>query len=47
MIALFDALADEEGKLKVKGFYDYVDQITPDEEKVYENIQEFEPEEIR
>lgn len=47
MIQLFSELANEEGYIKVKGFNDYVEQITPDEEKIYENIQEFDPEEIR
>ncbi|XP_023021265.2 cytosolic non-specific dipeptidase [Leptinotarsa decemlineata] len=44
---IFKALVNEEGTLKIKGFYDYVEQITPDEEKIYENIQEFDPAEIR
>lgn len=47
MATLFDGLVDKEGKLKIPGFYDYVEQITPDEEKVYENIQEFDPDDIR
>lgn len=47
MSKLFGDLTDEKGKLKVNGFYDYVEQITPDEEKIYENIQEFDPAEIR
>ncbi|CAH1155802.1 unnamed protein product [Phaedon cochleariae] len=47
MINIFKKIVDDEGKITIKGFHDYVEQITPDEEKIYENIQEFDPEEIR
>lgn len=47
MVKIFEALADGQGNIKIKGFHDYVEQITPDEEKIYEQIQEFDPDEIR
>ncbi|KAG5883556.1 hypothetical protein JTB14_008523 [Gonioctena quinquepunctata] len=44
---LFHTLVDAEGNVRVKTFYDCVEQITPDEEKIYENIREFDPDEVR
>lgn len=45
--SIFDALIDKKGKVTAPGFYDNVSQITPDEEKLYEDIQDFDLEGIR
>lgn len=47
MEKLVKSLVDENEQILIKGFSDYVEQITPDEEKVYENIKDYDPDEIR
>ncbi|KAI4461418.1 beta-ala-his dipeptidase [Holotrichia oblita] len=44
---VFDALIDKKGKVTAPGFYDNVSQITPDEERLYEDIQDFDLDGIR
>ncbi|XP_050304401.1 cytosolic non-specific dipeptidase-like [Anthonomus grandis grandis] len=40
-------LVDDKENILITNFGEYVEQITPDEEKVYENIKDFEPDDIR
>ena len=47
MQTIINNLVDEEENILIKGFSEYVEQITPDEEKVYENITDFDPDDIR
>ncbi|GJQ71567.1 hypothetical protein Trydic_g11274 [Trypoxylus dichotomus] len=44
---VFRELTNEKGRLTVPGIYDNVSQITPDEEKLYEDIQDFDLDGIR
>lgn len=41
------SLIDEKEKILIKGFEDYVEQITPDEEQVYANIKDFNMDDIK
>lgn len=41
------SLVDEKEKILIKGFEDYVEQITPDEEQVYANIKDFNMDDIK
>ncbi|KAJ8947213.1 hypothetical protein NQ318_001498 [Aromia moschata] len=47
MKKLFDTICDEDGNIIIPGFHELVDEVTPDEEQIYENIKDFDPEEIR
>lgn len=47
MITICNTVVNEHGKITVNDFHNFVEQITPDEEKVYENIKGFDPAEIR
>lgn len=47
MEKLCSTLVDDQNKIQIKGFMDNVEQITPDEEKIYERLQDFDPAEIR
>nr|CAI5869566.1 unnamed protein product [Callosobruchus analis] len=43
---IFKTIVDDEGNIIIHGFNDYVEQITPDEERIYEKI-DFDVEEVR
>ncbi|KAH0998616.1 cytosolic non-specific dipeptidase-like isoform X1 [Dendroctonus ponderosae] len=47
MKAIVNSLVDDKEQILIKHFGEYVEQITPDEEKVYENIKDFDADEIR
>lgn len=47
MEKLFKTMADDEDNILIPNFNNFVQQITPDEESIYEGIQEFDPEEVR
>lgn len=44
---IFKTITDEEENILIKGFHDYVIPVAPDEELMYERIQDFDPEDIR
>lgn len=44
---IFNALITKNERMTVPGIYDNVSQITPDEEKLYEDIQDFDLDSIR
>lgn len=43
---IFSKICDEEENILIPNFNNYVQQITPDEETIYEKIQDFDPEEV-
>ncbi|CAH1985983.1 unnamed protein product [Acanthoscelides obtectus] len=43
---IFKTIVDEEGNVIINGFNDYVEQVTPDEERMYENI-DFDVDDVR
>lgn len=47
MEKIFARICDEEENILIPKFNSIVQQITPDEEKVYEQIEDFDPEEVR
>lgn len=47
MIKIFERIHDEKDNILIPQFNDYVQQITPDEEQVYEAIRDFDVEDIR
>lgn len=46
MEKIFAHICDDEENILIPNFNNYVQQITPDEETIYENIQDFDPEEV-
>lgn len=44
---IFKTITDEEENIFIKGFHDYVVPVSPDEELMYECIEDFDPEDIR
>ncbi|KAK4875841.1 hypothetical protein RN001_012263 [Aquatica leii] len=47
MKKIFEKLHDGKGNVLIPEFNDYIKQITPDEESVYESIEDFDIEEVR
>ncbi|CAG9829741.1 unnamed protein product [Diabrotica balteata] len=47
MIKIFETIVDEKNNIIIPNFSDMVEQITPDEERMYEKINEFNIDEIR
>ncbi|CAH0554685.1 unnamed protein product [Brassicogethes aeneus] len=43
---IFKTMVNEKNRITIPHFNDFVDQVTPDEERVYESIKNFDPEEI-
>ncbi|XP_030764210.1 cytosolic non-specific dipeptidase-like [Sitophilus oryzae] len=44
---IINNLVDDKEQILINNFGEYVEQITPDEERIYENIKDFDPDEIR
>lgn len=47
MEKLFATIADDRERILIPKFNDFVTPVTPDEELLYESIEDFDPEEIR